>query len=170
MKAYKLCKIKKGKLYPLFVDFKNELPMNKWIKAVEGERREDGKVKSKMSRGLAYRPGFHCSDIPYAGHIGVGKKDGVLKQAKDTVWVEIEINTTINYTAYCKSLSKIAREQCLNYLPNDGFYEYRTSENVNKDVVWYITSDIKINRILSHDEVRVLCLAKGVEPQPLEAV
>lgn len=170
MKAYKLCKFKNGKLYPLFVGTENELPMNEWMKAEEGKKTENGKVKSKKLGELAYRPGWHCSDIPYAGHIGVDKKSGVLKQALDTVWVEIEINDKNNYTEYCKSLSKSKFKQCLDHIPSEGYYEFRTNGNVNKNVIWYITSDIKINRVLSFEEVKELCLAKGVQPQPLMAV
>lgn len=65
MKAYKLFRVKKtesGKIFPLFVDADNETPMNIWVNA------KCGKVKSRLGE-LAFRPGWHLSDIPYVTHI-----------------------------------------------------------------------------------------------------
>ena len=71
VKAYKMFRAdpkQPGKLFPLFVDAKTPVPMNKWVDAKEGEMK-DGKVKSKIGP-LAYRPGWHAGDLPIATHIG----------------------------------------------------------------------------------------------------
>ena len=71
VKAYKMFRVdpkQPGKLFPLFVDAKTPVPMNKWVDAKEGEMK-DGKVKSKIGP-LAYRPGWHAGDLPIATHIG----------------------------------------------------------------------------------------------------
>lgn len=48
-------------------------------------------------------------------------------------------------------------------LPKDGYYKYRT--NPNPDTVpWIITGQMKVNKLLSDDEVNEILKSKGVEP------
>ena len=71
--GYKLFKVKAsrpGEIFPLYVNADKSAPIGVWIDAECGERKENGKVKSKLG-DLAFRPGWHLSDYPLATHIGV---------------------------------------------------------------------------------------------------
>ena len=59
-KAYKLLRIRNGKLYPLYVNTEEETPIGVWLKAKPGERTKNGKVKSKLGP-LAFRPLYEHS-------------------------------------------------------------------------------------------------------------
>lgn len=70
--AYKLFRVdprQPGKLFPLFVNANDEVPIGKWLEATAGASAGKGKVKSKLGP-LAYRPGWHAGDVPLATHIG----------------------------------------------------------------------------------------------------
>lgn len=166
MIVYKLFKIHKGVLYPLYVNAKEPVPLGEWVLAHCGEKKDNGKVKSKLG-DLAFRPGFHCTEIPYAGHIGKKQPDGSLWQAKDTVWAEVEVldnDLTIQVKKVCTG--KSLREQYLKVVPSGGYYWYQT--NPQAKVRWLIAGEIKVIRILSQEEVNALCLNAGVQPQPVE--
>ena len=94
MIGYKLFKVKKkypGQLFPLYVLTEEPVPIGVWLDAKEGPRTVTGKVKSKLGE-LAFRPGWHLSDIPLAIHIGI-KEDGVIKYMHDDeVWCECEFS------------------------------------------------------------------------------
>lgn len=163
--AYKLFKIKKNKLYPLYVDTKTEIPINKWVTAKEAPQTLNGKVKSKLGE-LAYRPGFHLTIIPLADHIGKKQQNGQLYQAQDTVWCEVQYCADNDYTNIADQNGKVNRDKCLKSIPKNGFYRYKT--NPNAKVEWLITSDIKVIKILTHNEVIKICNKNGYEAQPLE--
>lgn len=170
MKAYKLFKIKNEKLYPLYIYANDEMPIGEWIEAKEGERTKSGKVKSKLGE-LSYRPGLHCCNIPLADHIGTKLPDGTLAQAKDTVWCEVEVIDNIDYTDKAKEIGTNAKgkvipiKSCLREIPVDGFYYFQT--NPLAKAKWIICGAIKINRILSNEEVASICRENGLEPQKL---
>ena len=72
-KAYKVFKIKNGKLYPPMVANPGgaDTPVGVWLDAEEGEfaglsKTGRKKVKSTGSGDLAYRPGWHLGDEPRA--------------------------------------------------------------------------------------------------------
>ena len=89
MIGYKLFKVKKGQLYPLYVLTDQPVDPGIWLKAREGPRKPNGKVSSKLG-DLMYRPGWHLSDIPLAVHIGI-KENGVIKYMHDDeVWCECD--------------------------------------------------------------------------------
>lgn len=171
MIGYKLFKIKNDRLYPLYVLADKETPMNKWLVAENGPM-EDGKVKSKLG-SLAYRPGWHLSDIPLATHIGVKQSDGTLAQAKDTVWCECEYTTDINYQdcANKNGTNKkgiiIPKNAYLKYIPVNGYYRYKTNPNMTGE--WIISGAIKVNRILTNEQVAEICRANGIKPQRIAA-
>ncbi len=164
-KAYKLFKIKDGRLYPLYVFAKEEVILNTYLYAKEPKPTERGKVKSKLGE-LAYRPGWHLTEIPLADHIGKKQPNGKLYQAKDTVWCEVEYEDSTDYTELAKSQSTNRRDQCFKHLINNGFYIYKT--NPNAKVNWIIASGIIVRRILTNEEVAKICRENGFEPQPVE--
>jgi len=71
VKAYKLFrKRKNGTLGPLFINRKLVIPSNKWLKA-----------EPHLTKGFAFRPGWHCCSTPSAPHLSMTGR----------VWCEVEI-------------------------------------------------------------------------------
>lgn len=168
-KGYKMFRIKDGKLFPLYVLSNKETPMNVWIDAEEGEM-VDGKVKSKLGK-LAYRPGWHIAEIPNSPWIGKKTGSGELIRRKDCVWCEVEYHTDKNYQSEARENGWKAgcwavQRAYLKHIPWDGYYKFRT--NTNGDV-WIISGEIKVNQILSNEEVNRICLENGVIPQRTES-
>lgn len=169
--GYKLFKIKKsekGKLFPLYVYANEELPVGEWLKAKNGEQRE-GKVISKLGL-LKYRPGFHINDkVPYVSHIGV-KENGVIKYMHpDTVWCEVEYKDNIDYSEQAKingtiNGKYIPKKACLDSIPTNGYYKYKTNPNMTGE--WIIAGEMKINRLLTDDEVKEICNSNGYDALP----
>lgn len=164
MIAYKLFKIKNGKLYPLYVNANKEIPMNVWLSAEAGPKTENGKVKSKLGE-LAYRPGFHLTEVPFADHIGKKMKAGGLCQKKDTVWCEVEFPDN-DITEQVRAGVKSLRDACMKTVPVGAYYRYKTNPNAKVD--WFIAGEMRVIRMLSQYEVNHLCMAKGVIPQITE--
>ena len=81
MKAYKLMRIKDGKLYPLFINKKVETELGVWLPA-----------ECHPTKGFAVRQGWHCCFQMYAPHL---KKE--LSSGEKRVWVECEVES---YTTY----------------------------------------------------------------------
>ena len=170
MIAYKQFRIdKSGNLHPLFVNTQEVIPVGEWITAKEGERNADGKVKSKLG-SLAYRPGWHLSEAPYAPHIGI-KENGKIKYMKpDTVWAMCKVKTDINYTPEAQANGwrngkYSAQRAYLDRIPDDGFYWYTT--NPNAFGRWLIAGKIMVCSVLTDEEVAFICReCFKIEPQP----
>ena len=75
MIAYKLMSLKKGKLYPLFINRTQEVPMHQWLDA------EDHPTK-----GFSHRVGWHCTHLPKAPHLKMNPKG-----RPERVWCLVEI-------------------------------------------------------------------------------
>lgn len=163
--AYKLFRIRGGKLHPLYVDASREIPIGTHLDADEGPRTPGGKVRSKLGE-LAFRPGWHLTEIPFADHIGRRMPDGSLAQAADTVWCEVRYDDAVDYNPAAKAAGKLRRDQCLRTVPKGGSYWYTT--NASAKVRWLISGGIEVLRILEPSEVDEICRAHGIEPQPRE--
>ena len=164
MIMYKQFRQKNGKLYPLFVLADEETPVGVWLTAKEGPRNEKGKVKSKLG-GLAYRPGWHLSEIPYAPHIGLKDEatGRIAYMHPNTVWAECEVFDGHDYTK--EAAKKNARDSYLRHLPHDGYYYY----NTNPQMVgrWVIADKIKVRRVLTDAETDAICMKMmGIHAQP----
>lgn len=156
MKTYKLFRIKNGKLFPLYVEAKREMEIGKWLRANSGEKADETHVKATGCGGkLSLRPGFHSTNIPFTDWIGKKQADGTLSQRPDTVWCECEVNG--------KQLECTERNG-FRELQN-GWYYFRTNSK-QKDP-WIISNKIKINRVLSREEVEEICKANGVVAQKM---
>ena len=71
MIAYKLMTIRKNKtLGPLFINKKQVIPINRWLKA-----------ECHPTRGFALRPGWHTTSKPIAPHL----------HNRGRLWVQVEI-------------------------------------------------------------------------------
>lgn len=185
-KAYKVFRVKNGKLYPPMVSNPGgaDTPIGKWLIADEGEfagLSKTGRPQVKSSQGgtLSYRPGWHLGDIPRASQFDrTNKETGEKEFPKDFVWAECSYTMDVDYQPesdeqgymrvgkdgkpyrsdkYQHSLAGLPK------LPKDGYYKYRT--NPRPDTVpWVITGAIKVDRLLSDAEVNEILKKNGVEP------
>lgn len=73
-------------------------------------------------------------------------------RAKDQVWCEVEVDDSIDYQPLADKEGTSNRDKQLRYVPKNGFYRYKT--NPNMFGVWIIAGNIKINRILTDEEVK----------------
>ena len=121
MITYKLFKVRNGKLYPLYVETKREMPIGKWLIAQVGELADETHVKSKLG-ALSLRPGFHSTSIPFTDWIGKKSEDGTLVQKADTVWCECEVSG--------KEI-KVTERYGLRTMP-EGYYLFKTNAKA-----WY---------------------------------
>ena len=187
--AYKVFRVKNGKLYPPMVANRNNepTPIGVWLDAEEGEfaglsKTGRPQVKSKGST-LAYRPGWHLGDVPRAKQFDrTNKETGEKEFPADFVWAECEYAMDVNYQDEADArgyertkvddegnviVTKSDKYQHslagLPKLPKDGYYKYRT--NPNPDTVpWVITGQIKVNRLLDDFEVNEILKRAGVAP------
>ena len=153
MITYKLFRIKNGKLYPLYVEADREMEVGKRLDAHVGEEADATHVKAKHLSRLALRPGFHSTRIPFTDWIGKRQADGTLAQSKDTVWCECEVEGN-----QLEVTNRYGSRELL-----DGWYYFRT--NSKQKEPWIISNKIKINRVLTNEEVAEICRSMGVEPQ-----
>ena len=168
--GYKLFKVKKsqpGKLFPLYVFADEETPIGVWINAKLGKTgKDENHVKSKLG-DLALRGGWHLNEnVPFVNHIGRKNSDGKIAYLfEDHVWCEVEYSDTIDYQALAyqngvNSKGKfIPKNAYIKDVPVDGFYRYKT--NPNQKEPWIIAGAIKVNRVLSDQEVYDICATKG---------
>lgn len=169
MKAYKLFRMKHGQLFPLYVNSNVPVPVGQWIEATAGELTEDGKVKSRLGK-LCYRPGWHCSDRPIALHIGEKKnpKDKLPSfRAKDQVWAEVEVMDKVDWQPMADSMGKNPRDKQLRIIPRNGFYSYKTNPNMYG--TWIIAGNIKVNKILTDNEVKQINSDVDIDDLPRKA-
>lgn len=184
--AYKVFKVKNGKLYPPMVaNVGNEsTPIGVWLEAEEGEfaglsKTGRPQVKSKGSGTLAYRPGWHLGDIPRAKQFDrKNKETGEVEFPKDFVWAECDYVMDIDYQDEADEMGYMRTNPDgtfykgnkyqhslagLKKIPSDGYYRYRT--NPNPDTVpWVITGAMRVNRLLDDYEVNEILAKNGIEP------
>ena len=189
-KAYKVFKVKNGKLYPPKVANPGgaDTPIGVWLDAEEGEfaglsKTGRPQVKSIDIGNLSYRPGWHLGDVPRAPQFDrKNKKTGEMEFPKDFVWAECDYAMDVDYqpesdaqgymrtkvddqgnVSWYKSDKYQHSLAGLPKLPKDGYYKYRT--NPRPDTVpWVITGQMRVNRLLSDDEVNEILKSKGIEP------
>lgn len=186
--GYKVFYLKDGKLYPPMV--KNpggsDTPMGVWLEASAGDiasytktgrpQIEKGGPGTHCSKGeLAYRPGWHLGEIPIAKQFEKvnplnGKKELF---PREFVWAECEYACDVDYqeeamkNGYTEKGSFRHSYAGLQKVPENGCYHYRTNPEPNTEE-WIITGKIKVNRILSGNEVDEICRKAGREPQKRE--
>ena len=185
--GYKVFFMKDGKLYPPMVANPGgvDTPIGVWLdadaapivgnsKTGRPQVKNGGKGTQGGSGTLAYRPGWHLGLIPYA--IQFNRKDENGEKTlfpKDFVWAEVEYAADKNYQkeaeaeGYTENGKYRHSYAGLKHLPTDGYYIYRTNPNPETDP-WIITGAMKVNRILSNEEVDDLVMKAGREPQRRE--
>jgi hypothetical protein len=176
VKAYKLFRTKKsspGQLFPLYVNANKPVPIGQWIAAEEGPMR-DGKVKSSLGN-LAYRPGWHAGDLPMATHIGNKSSPDKTKpdyRPDEHVWAEVEMPADVDWQSVADQRAKRTKSGAIDpktahitdQIPYGGFYRYKTNPNMTGN--WLISGGLKVNRVLSDDEVKEINDQAGVADLP----
>lgn len=186
--GYKVFFQKDGKLYPPMVANPGgeDTPVGVWLDAdaapIVGESKtgrpqvkQGGKGTQGGSGTLAYRPGWHLGEIPYAKQFNrlnpaTGEKDLF---PKDFVWAEVEYAADNDYQqeADAEGMTEGGKFRHsyagLKRVPEDGFYRYRTNPNPDTDP-WIITGSMRVKKVLTNDEVDDLVRAAGREPQQRE--
>ena len=157
MKTYKLFRVKNERLFPLYVEADKEMEVGKWLRAGCGEKKDATHVKARGCSGsLSLRPGYHSTNVPFTDWIGQKMPDGSLAQRPDTVWCECEV--------------KGEQIECENRygfreIQKNKWYYFKTNSK-QKDP-WIISDWLKINKILSREEVEVICRENGIEAQKM---
>ncbi len=186
--GYKVFVQKDGKLYPPMVANPNGegTPVGKWLLADEApiaaysktgrpQVKSGGKGTQGKSGLLAYRPGWHLGEIPYAKQFNrlnpaTGNKELF---PKDFVWAEVEYSKDNDYNEEARKNGE-SKNGGFNHalaslyrMPTDGYYNYRTNPDPTTDP-WVITGAMKVNKILTREEVENLVRNAGRNPQKVE--
>jgi hypothetical protein len=141
IKAYKLFKKKGGQVYPLFIGRNVPTPIGEWIPA-----------SHIPTKGFAERPGWHAGVLPMAPHL----RTKANKIAPDRVWAEVEIPADVDWQAQAdKTRTRDIRDQ----VPENGFYRFKT--NKMQGGAWIIGGALKIDRLLTDDEVSDILINAG---------
>lgn len=182
--GYKVFVLKNGKLYPPMVANPGgaETPVGVWLDAdaapIAGQSktgRNQVKAGGKGTQGgsgkLAYRPGWHLGEIPYA--IQFNRMDEYGNKElfpANFVWAEVEYANDVDYQDEAMSYGMNASGKFQHSLaglprvPQNGSYRYRTNPNPKTDP-WIITGAMRVNRLLTPSEVDSMVEAVGREPQ-----
>jgi len=180
-KAYKLFKVKKnfpGELFPLFVGANESVTTGDWIEAKAGEltTTKEGKTMVKSTLGpLAYRPGWHSGEFAIATHIGAKKnasdKAPSLRDS-DQVWAEVEVGDDFDWQTEAnrradrnKNGDIVPRTAHItDQIPSGGNYKYKTNSNMTGS--WIISGEMKVNRVLTDEEVARINKQSGSNDLP----
>ena len=183
--GYKVFYLKNGKLYPPVIanDNAQETPIGVWLPAsspnIVGYTLKDHRpqvasggagTRGRSLGNLAFRPGWHLGEIPYAEQF-LRKKtyNGKKVWPDNLVWARVEYSNDVDYQdeamsyGYSKNGNFRHSYAGLPKIPKNGSYRYRTNPNP-KTVPWIITGAMKVNKILSFDEVDQILRQKGIEP------
>ena len=192
IKAYKVfVAFKKypGELFPPMVANPGgkSTPVGIWLNADVGKMAADSKTGRKQveaggkgtqaTRGkLAFRPGWHLGDLPYAKQFARKNPETGVKELfpANFIWAECECAADLDYqeeamkTGYTKSGKFRHSYAGLQRLPREtdgtaGYYRYRTNPDPTT-VPWIITGAMKVTRILDDAEVRSILEKNGVTP------
>lgn len=189
VKAYKLFQTKgndPNTLYPLFVNAKKPVPMGQWIDAEVGELAKSGKVKSSIGE-LAPRPGWHAGDLPIATHIGGKSSPETMKnmppdyRKPNQVWAEVEMPDVVDWQSEANRRAALyknsnpetgavageinpATAAITDAIPEGGYYRFKTNPNMTGN--WMIGGSMKVNRVLSPEEVMAINEKAGVADLP----
>ena len=141
-KAYKVFKVKNGKLYPPMVANPGgeDTPLGVWLDAEEGEfaglsKTGRKQVKSTGSGNLAYRPGWHLGDVPRAKQFD----RSFSWQVVDNVDENDVVKTINNYSTFINSYAKTANIGNIYYINDIDKYVQVTNDNAPYfpyDFIW----------------------------------
>lgn len=182
--GYKVFVLKNGELYPPMVANPDgaATPVGVWLDAdaapIAGQSktgRNQVKAGGKGTQGgsgkLAYRPGWHLGEIPYALQFNRIDENGNKELfPANFVWAEVEYANDVDYQEEAMSYGinpsgKFQHSLAgLPRVPENGAYRYRTNPNPGTDP-WIITGAMRVKRLLTPSEVDVMVEKAGREPQ-----
>lgn len=182
--GYKVFVLKNGELYPPMVANPDgaATPVGVWLDAdaapIAGQSktgRNQVKAGGKGTQGgsgkLAYRPGWHLGEIPYALQFNRIDENGNKELfPANFVWAEVEYANDVDYQEEAMSYGinpsgKFQHSLAgLPRVPENGAYRYRTNPNPETDP-WIITGAMHVKRLLTPSEVDIIVEKAGREPQ-----
>lgn len=182
--GYKVFVLKNGELYPPMVANPDgaATPVGVWLDAdaapIAGQSktgRNQVKAGGKGTQGgsgkLAYRPGWHLGEIPYALQFNRIDENGNKELLPaNFVWAEVEYANDVDYQEEAMSYGinpsgKFQHSLAgLPRVPENGAYRYRTNPNPETDP-WIITGAMRVKRLLTPSEVDIIVEKAGREPQ-----
>ncbi|EIY64247.1 Inorganic Pyrophosphatase [Bacteroides ovatus CL03T12C18] len=182
--GYKVFVLKNGELYPPMVANPDgaAMPVGVWLDAdaapIAGQSktgRNQVKAGGKGTQGgsgkLAYRPGWHLGEIPYALQFNRIDENGNKELfPANFVWAEVEYANDVDYQEEAMSYGinpsgKFQHSLAgLPRVPENGAYRYRTNPNPETDP-WIITGAMRVKRLLTPSEVDIIVEKAGREPQ-----
>lgn len=182
--GYKVFVLKNGELYPPMVANPDgaATPVGVWLDAdaapIVGQSktgRNQVKAGGKGTQGgsgkLAYRPGWHLGEIPYALQFNRIDENGNKELfPANFVWAEVEYANDVDYQEEAMSYGinpsgKFQHSLAgLPRVPENGAYRYRTNPNPETDP-WIITGAMRVKRLLTPSEVDIIVEKAGREPQ-----
>lgn len=185
-KAYKVFFLGEDeKLYPPVIanDNAKDTPIGIWLPCsspnIVGYTIKDHRPKvmsgGKGTRGkslgaLAFRPGWHLGELPYAEQFFKRKTiNGKHIWSSNLVFAECLYSNDVDYQNEAMKYGYTAKGKFrhsyagLPKIPKNGSYRYRTNPNP-KTTTWIIAGAIKINKILSFNEVDQILIENGIEP------
>ena len=182
--GYKVFVLKNGELYPPMVANPDgaATPVGVWLDAdaapIAGQSktgRNQVKAGGKGTQGgsgkLAYRPGWHLGEIPYALQFNRIDENGNKELfPANFVWAEVEYANDVDYQEEAMSYGinpsgKFQHSLAgLPRVPENGAYRYRTNPNPETDP-WIITGAMRVKRLLTPSEVDIMVEKAGREPQ-----
>jgi hypothetical protein len=122
----------------------------------------------KWVKGLAARPGWHASDLPFSTHIGGATRPGRPDYRRpNEVWGEVSMPADLHeeWQALARARGTHAKDQHIQeQIPGLGYYRYKTNPNMTGD--WMIGGDMRVNRILSDEEVMEINRQHGYQDLP----
>ena len=187
--GYKVFVLKDGNLYPPMVANPGgeDTPVGVWLDADAAPIAEQSKTgRNKVKAGgkgtqggsgtLAYRPGWHLGEIPYALQFNRLNPETGEKELfpANFVWAEVEYANDVDYQDEAMSYGikpsgKFQHSLAgLPRLPENGSYKYRTNPNPETDP-WVITGAMRVKRLLPPSEVDAMVELAGREPQQRQA-
>lgn len=182
--GYKVFVLKNGELYPPMVANPDgaATPVGVWLDAdaapIAGQSktgRNQVKAGGKGTQGgsgkLAYRPGWHLGEIPYALQFNRIDENGNKELfPANFVWAEVEYANDVDYQEEAMSYGinpsgKFQHSLAgLPRVPENGAYRYRTNPNP-ETAPWIITGAMRVKRLLTPSEVDIIVEKAGREPQ-----
>lgn len=153
--GYKLLEREKatGKLYPLFIGKNEETKMQEWMKA-----------EYIPTKGFAKRAGWHIGNIPFAPWLM--SMNGTYKARNkkfERVFCLVEYVADIDYQ---EEANRSTTKDLGSKIPENGYYLF----DERKRGLWVITGAMKINKVLTWEEVDNILkenhvdVEKGFEP------
>lgn len=164
-----------GALFPLYVHADAPVEVGAWVAATAGPPgKRPGTVRSRLGE-LAFRPGWHASDLPVARHIGGKSAPGSSApdhRPDDQVWAAVELADDVDWQAVADARATVGRSgkpvartaHVTDQVPLGGCYRYKT--NPSMVGTWLIAGHMRVLRVLSDDEVMAINTAAGVADLP----